>query len=101
MAPPRRRARPARPAEDPRLVAIRHALGQRIQAARQDRGWTQTVLAEQSGVHYVNVARIERGAHWPSWATFYQLSQALGVNMGALLTKALKTVAEKAPTRSA
>ncbi len=56
------------------------AISDRIQEARAAHGWTQAVLAEQSGVSRPTVARIERGDD-VSTATLAKVAAALGLKV--------------------
>lgn len=36
-------------------------LAQRLRQAREYKGWSQTVLSKRSGVHHVQISKLERG----------------------------------------
>ena len=46
--------------------------------ARKEAGMTQQQLAEKSGVHQVNISRIENGTGNPSVETLQKLAKGLG-----------------------
>ena len=53
------------------------AIGQRIAAARESRGWTQTDLARACGLNYVTVWSAERGARIPKLQTLATIAAHL------------------------
>ena len=56
-----------------------------LREARQERGWTQDVLAEKSGVDQTTISSLERGAvQSPAWDTVRKLSTALRVKPDTL-----------------
>ncbi|MEV8183399.1 helix-turn-helix transcriptional regulator [Specibacter sp. NPDC078692] len=55
--------------------------GTAIQAARLDKGWSQTTLGEKAGVSRPTIARIERGDD-VSTATLTKVTKALGLTVG-------------------
>ena len=50
----------------------------RLQQARELRGWTQTVLAQQVGVHQSAIAQLETGRMQPSPEVLDAISWATG-----------------------
>lgn len=55
-------------------------MGERLQSARERRGWSKRQLAERSGVHDSTILRIERGdTPNPGSETLRQLAAALGI----------------------
>lgn len=54
--------------------------GPRLRALRLAAGLTQKQLADRVGMHYQNLARLERGTRGPSWETVLKLADALGVS---------------------
>ncbi len=55
--------------------------GDRLRELRQQRGWSQTRLAELAGVSQRSVSDYESGGHQPqTWDIVVRLSVALGVN---------------------
>lgn len=53
-------------------------LGQRIREARDVSGWSQSELAERSGLSRPTIARIEAGQH-VRMGTLEQVAKALGL----------------------
>lgn len=60
-------------------------VGDRVRAARVRRMWTQELLAEQSGIGRVTIARIETGKATPRMRTVRALAAALGVDHSTLV----------------
>lgn len=54
-------------------------LGSRLRQLRLDAGLTQAELAERTGIHRPNIARVEAGRHTPSLDTLARLADAIGV----------------------
>jgi len=54
-----------------------YAVGQMLASARKERHYSQTTLAELSGVTQADISRIERGLLAPTTATFMRLVEAL------------------------
>ena len=62
------------------------SLAQRLRMARAYRGWSQTELAKRSGVHNMQISKLERGViRETSTSTLRALCQAMGVSPGYLL----------------
>ena len=61
--------------------------GARLRKLREDAGLTQAELAEQSDMIPNSLARLERGATQPSWATVLKLAAALGVEPNDFLPR--------------
>ncbi len=55
-----------------------NGLGKIVQAARLERGWSQTELAREAGLSRPTVSRVERGGD-PSMETTRRLAEALGL----------------------
>lgn len=52
---------------------------------REERGWTKTKLADESGVTFQTISYIEHGHVDPRLETAQKLARALGVKMSELL----------------
>jgi transcriptional regulator with XRE-family HTH domain len=61
-------------------------MGKRVQAFREQMGWSQTELADRAGVSRSTVSDIERAVHIPETITFIKLTEALGKNYADLLS---------------
>ncbi len=68
---------------------LRPRLGRVLQAEREARGWTQEQLAEQAGLHWTTIGKIERGRQLPSLALLALLAAALESSVTELVEKAL------------
>jgi len=64
---------------DPRREVLRK-LGERVRAARQQRGLTQQSLAESLDLSVAYVSLIERGGRNPPYTTVIAIARALGVS---------------------
>ncbi len=64
--------------------ALAQRLGASLRRLRLAREMTQADVAESAGVSVEFLGRIERGATLPSVPTLFGLTQALGVQLGAL-----------------
>jgi transcriptional regulator with XRE-family HTH domain len=66
-----------------------NALGERLRALRQARGWTQADLGEASGLTRSHISRLEAGdIQLPSRERLHRLATALGTTADDLLTAA-------------
>lgn len=66
--------------------SLRHQLAQRLREVREMRGWSQSDLAEASGLHRTYVSLIERRRCNVSLDNLERLAEALGVPAADLLT---------------
>ncbi|WP_156760518.1 helix-turn-helix domain-containing protein [Microbacterium karelineae] len=64
---------------------LAQAIGSRVRAARQSRGWTLDQLAEASGVSRRMIVNVEKGEASPGIAILLSLSDALGIGLPALV----------------
>ncbi len=55
-----------------------NVVGEGIRRCRKDRGLTQIELAERIGVVQPMISDMERGKHWPHYATLRRVADALG-----------------------
>lgn len=53
-------------------------IGQRLRAARKEKGWSMEVLGDAIGVSYQQISRFEKGEHRISAGQLYTLSCCLG-----------------------
>jgi transcriptional regulator with XRE-family HTH domain len=63
-------------------------VGDAIRRARQEHGWTQAFLAEQSGLSPNYIARLERGELGPSLFVANRITEALQMDLDALVAPA-------------
>jgi transcriptional regulator with XRE-family HTH domain len=52
---------------------------------REQKGWTQAALAEEAGLSWGYIARLEIGRHDPSLSTLAKLAKALKVKVEELV----------------
>jgi len=69
----------------PRDQQLLKRIGQRIQAARSARGFTQEALAEAAGCQPVTLKRYEAGQRAPDIAMLVAIARVLGLSAGALM----------------
>lgn len=70
--------------ERPRDV-MAWAIGQRIKASRERKGWLQEDLANESGIARANIARLEGGRHGAHLSTLRRVARALDIEVDSLL----------------
>jgi transcriptional regulator with XRE-family HTH domain len=66
---------------------IRKQLGQQVRKYREQKGWSQEVMAEVSGLHRTYISGIERGIRNPTITIVSQLATALNVRLCDLLQR--------------
>jgi len=59
--------------------------GVRVRSARQELGWSQERLAEETGLHWTYVSSVERGERNISLLNILKLAQALEMDPGKLI----------------
>lgn len=71
-------------------------LGERIQAARAERGLTLQALADRSGVSVSMLSSVERGAKAPTVVVLDRIADGLGVALAQLLTQPERMIVRRA-----
>ncbi len=66
-------------------VDLAKLVGQRLRAARQQRGWSVGALAERAGIGKGSLSEVENGARNPTLSTLYALAGALELPLSSLL----------------
>lgn len=66
------------------LAGLQKRVGQLLRAARQDKGWTQQKLADESRVSREMIARIERGQTGVRFPNLVLLANALEIDPAQL-----------------
>ena len=61
------------------------AFGKRVKRLRLERGMTQKVLAQRTGVSLSYIGRLEIGMHDPQLSTLLRLAKALKVTVAELV----------------
>jgi DNA-binding XRE family transcriptional regulator len=59
-------------------------IGNKIREIREDKGLSQTKLADKSGLRQPQISRLEAGIHSPSFKTLEKIAKALDVTIGEL-----------------
>lgn len=67
-------------------VRLAYELGRSVRALREERGWSQTRLAEAAGMTQSAVARFEAGGTVPSLPVLERLAHALDADLVVRLT---------------
>lgn len=60
-------------------------IGEAIRIERQRNGFTQAILAEESGLHHNFIGLVERGEKSLTVISLHKISLALGIGMSDLL----------------
>ena len=76
----RRMAEPGA-AETYEAARLAYELGRSVRTLREDKGWSQTELARQTGMTQSAVARFESGGTIPTLPVLERLAHALGVEL--------------------
>lgn len=66
-------------------MSIQNILGANIRRYREEKGWSQDKLSDESGLHRTYISGIERGARNPTVIIIQQVALALGVPASDLL----------------
>lgn len=66
------------------LAARAQWIGDKIRVLREKRDWTQTDLAEASGLPQSHISRLEAGKHSPSNVTLKKIAKALRISVHEL-----------------
>jgi transcriptional regulator with XRE-family HTH domain len=66
-------------------AALYAQLGATVRRLRQERGWTQDVLADRSGLHRAHIGEIERGETNVTLVTLKTLADTFRVRITDLL----------------
>jgi XRE family transcriptional regulator, regulator of sulfur utilization len=59
--------------------------GLAVRLSREERGWSQELLAEMADINRSYLGEVERGEAVPSLLTIAKLAQGLGVSMTSLI----------------
>ncbi len=62
-------------------------IGEQVRALRKARGLTQEELAVRIGTRQPIIARLEGGAHIPTWRTLNRVAKALGATVNVELKR--------------
>ena len=76
---------PAMPSKKPVHCPKRYRFGRNLSLLREEREWTQEVLAEQAGISVRYLQSLEAGEYWPSLPTLSNIKKFLACEWGDLL----------------
>ncbi|HEX3047005.1 MAG TPA: helix-turn-helix transcriptional regulator [Bacillota bacterium] len=65
-------------------------ISEKIKKLRQDKGWSQTQLAQKLGIPSQNVSRYERGVFTPATEALAKFAEVFGVSVDYLLSEELE-----------
>lgn len=101
MSPPRTDERPSRVAkETPRYAREARALGRRLRALREAKGWTLERSAERCDLDLKHLQKIEAGQLNVTLVTLVRLSKGLGCSMADLFARGVEGVSPAPRKRS-
>lgn len=75
-------------------MADNQGFAQRLRQLRKEKGFSQTKLAEQVGVHYTHIGRYEKAAARPGADTLFKLADALDVSPSFLIEGSTDEIAQ-------
>lgn len=67
------------------MTELIHSFGTAVRHFRDQRGWSQELLAEKADLNRSYLGEVERGRVIPSLATAGKLASALGISLSGLL----------------
>lgn len=67
------------------MTALIHDFGLAVRHFRDQRGWSQELLAEKADLNRSYLGEVERGRVIPSLATAHKLASALEISLSGLL----------------
>jgi transcriptional regulator with XRE-family HTH domain len=62
-------------------MSVRLLFGQNVKKVREQKGWSQDRLSEETGLHRTYISGIERGVRNPTIEIVQRLATALGVEI--------------------
>jgi transcriptional regulator with XRE-family HTH domain len=71
--------------QDARTRKVLSQFGDRVREARRDRGFSQEVLAERSGLHRTYIGTVERGERNPALVNLVRIADALELDVSSLM----------------
>jgi len=74
-------------------------MGERLQALRQEKGFSQSQLARAAGIPVGSIKNWEQGIRLPRLDLAYKLAQAMGISLDVLAGDVFKKPPEKKPAR--
>jgi len=71
--------------QDAQTRKLLSQFGDRVREARRDKGFSQEVLAERSGLHRTYIGTVERGERNPALVNLVRIADALEVDVSSLM----------------
>ena len=68
-----------------------------LREEREKRGLSMNVVAQRSGLSHSIVSLIERDMRNPTLETLLRIAEAIGIDLGEIITRAAKLAAKKHP----
>ena len=68
-----------------------------LREEREKRGLSMNVVAQRSGLSHSIVSLIERDMRNPTLETLLRIAEAIGIDLGEIITRAAKLAAQKHP----
>lgn len=66
-----------------------------LREEREKRGLSMNVVAQRSGLSHSIISLIERDMRNPTLETLLRIAEAIGIDLGAVITRAAKLAAQK------
>ena len=68
-----------------------------LREEREKRGLSMNVVAQHSGLSHSIISLIERDMRNPTLETLLRIAEAIGIDLGEIITRATKLAAQKRP----
>lgn len=72
---------------------FKERLGRAVKRRRIEKGWTQSVLADEAGLNQADISRIERGEQGFDSSTIYKIAKALESSLTDIFAEVEQTTA--------
>ena len=69
------------------MKQLNNQFGAAVRRAREQRGWSQEILADKADLNRSYLGEVERGTAMPSLATIFKLANAFDTNMATLISE--------------
>lgn len=66
-----------------------------LREEREERGLSMNVVAQRSGLSHSIISLIERDMRNPTLETLLRIAEAIGIDLGEVITRAAKLAAQK------
>jgi transcriptional regulator with XRE-family HTH domain len=68
-----------------------------LREEREKRGLSMNVVAQRSGLSHSIISLIERDMRNPTLETLLRIAEAIGIDLGEIITRAAKLASQKRP----